>query len=318
MPTETVYGLAGDAFSLNALTKIFATKERPTFDPLIVHIVDRAQLEICVDFTKMSSIAKNRAESLMAAFWPGPLTLVLPKRPEVPDLATSGLPTVAIRMPSHPVARALIREGGTPLAAPSANRFGRISPTRAQDVFQELGDRIGWILEGGRCEVGLESTVVQVEENGDLILLRPGGISSSDIGKIAKAALLKPASDGVIQAPGMLKSHYAPLKPLKILPGPVLSLQKERIEYSKKGTLGLLLFSGDLEKSVSCFRSLTGQPVIARVLSASGNLEEAARNLFAELRFLDASEARMIFAEPCPSQEGLGHAISDRLKRASA
>lgn len=180
MPTETVYGLAGNARSPIALARIFETKERPTFDPLIIHVgrfsgLDDFKVLGLVDFKALSAERIRQLEILIEKFWPGPLTLVLPKDPSVPDLATSGLPTVAIRMPEHPVALALIQAAQTPLAAPSANRFGRISPTTAQAVEQELGDRISWIIDGGPSTIGVESTILSLAFPDELVILRPGG-----------------------------------------------------------------------------------------------------------------------------------------------
>ncbi|MCM2323921.1 MAG: L-threonylcarbamoyladenylate synthase [Oligoflexia bacterium] len=346
MPTETVYGLAGAAFNASALARIFNAKERPTFDPLIVHVAapvpDLRRLEELrlVSLEKLNAKAQKRANLLIAAFWPGPLTLVLPKQPEVPDLATSGLSTVGIRVPSHPVAQALLTAAGTPLAAPSANRFGRISPTSAAHVAAELGDRIEWILDGGPCEVGLESTVIAVAPDGELSLLRPGGIPRSEIERVAGAKLREPATQpaprtgdsagdsagatAALSAPGNLESHYAPGKPLILLPEPISSLGAADLEpllasFPTARKIGLLLLSGPALESASRFSALAaGKEIMVRVLSENGALPEIARNLFAEMRALDEGEAEVIFAEPCPGDQGLGYAIADRLKRASA
>jgi L-threonylcarbamoyladenylate synthase len=326
MPTETVYGLAGAAFDEAALTRIFNTKERPTFDPLIVHVApsDSAAISPLAELERLhlidtSSLKKPALEicnQLFAAFWPGPLTLVLPKHAKVPDLATSGMKTVALRMPKHPVAQALIRAAGTPLAAPSANRFGRISPTSAQDVQSELGDRIELILDGGSCEVGLESTVLAVSPDGELTLLRPGGISQGKIEETTGQKLrLTPsrASHGAA-SPGMLESHYAPRKPLYLMT-PEGALPED-LPAALPETLGLLTFSSACDAEARLSR-LTSKKVIARSVTETGDLEEAARNLFRVLRELDGSRAGLLLTEPSPSQEGLGYAIADRLKRAS-
>jgi L-threonylcarbamoyladenylate synthase len=339
MPTETVYGLAGAAFRPEALARIFDTKERPTFDPLILHIAplnkaceisDLENLKL-VNGKALGEKARRRAELLMRAFWPGPLTLVLPKHPDVPDLATSGLPTVAIRMPRHPVAQALLKECKTPLAAPSANRFGRISPTTAQAVADELGDRIGFILDGGSCEIGLESTVLSIEPDGQTRLLRPGGISKNEVEKLIGEPVLSvnaetPLSAAVPSpAPGMLESHYAPSKPFLILPGPVFDLHasqfkelllQRQLNFPQKA--GLLLFSNQVEKARSHLSAALACPVTARSLTQRGDMHEAARLLFAEMRSLDQSDVDVIFAEPCPVEQGLGHAIADRMRRAGA
>lgn len=360
MPTETVYGLAGNAFSPEALTRIFSTKERPTFDPLIIHIspahqvrqvTDLERLQL-VDGRTLSAVARQRADLLIQKYWPGPLTLILPKTDKVPDLATSGLPSVAIRMPQHPIAQALIAECQTPLAAPSANRFGRISPTSASAVATELGDRIDLILEGGSCQIGLESTVLAIEPSGELKMLRPGAISATEIeetlretGSVIVQICVPTSSPNQSNqgdseesstgqgetrpavSPGMLDSHYAPSKPLMILPSSTLKVQMEdlknsiaKISRQPLKQVGLLVMSGDVEKPAQHLSQLLGCPVIARTLSKSGDLGEAARSLFAELRFLDQSQTDVIFAEPCNDYEamqGLGHAIADRLKRAS-
>ena len=327
MPTETVYGLAGNAFAPEALARIFETKERPTFDPLIIHVgigakslfaLQRMKL---LDLRGFSPQAHERADRLIQKFWPGPLTLVLPKDAAVPDLATSGLGTVALRMPRHPVAQMLIAACGAPLAAPSANRFGRISPTTAQHVMDELGDRIEFILDGGACEIGVESTVLAIGEDGVLSLLRPGGVSRDEIENCAgcEVTIQSSISPGALQGPGMLESHYAPTKPFH-----VLGRDTRFPVIEAEGPIGLLLFKSEIglsldeQTSVTSLSRLTGRRVLARILTSTGDLREAAQNLFAEMRFLDHSEAVAIFSEPCPSTEGLGHAITDRMKRAAA
>ena len=322
MPTETVYGLAGNALDAQAVARIFATKDRPKFDPLIVHVPPEAKgLEALardelVDVAQIDADSRARAERLIARFWPGPLTLVLPRGPRVPDLVTSGMPTVAIRMPRHPVAQALLRETRRPLAAPSANRFGRISPTSASDVLSELGDRIGFIIDGGPCELGVESTVLALDANG-ATLLRPGGVPRAEIEAVLGMPLRRPEaqSEGPAASPGMLASHYAPRKPLLLLDGDLESAQfPERLP----ATVGVLAQRGDATRWATKLAEMTGRVVRVQVLSPEGNLEEAARRLFAALRALDASDAELLFAESCPTEEGLGHAIQDRLRRASA
>jgi L-threonylcarbamoyladenylate synthase len=336
MPTETVYGLAGDAFNPLALARIFETKDRPTFDPLIIHVgpfarrVEDLARAGLIDEKKLSETARSRANALMQAFWPGPLTLILPKSDKVPDLATSGLPTVALRMPRHSVAQALIAASGTSLAAPSANRFGRISPTSAEDVFDELGDRIDWILDGGRCEIGVESTIVAVSETGELTLLRPGGLAPEAIGKVAGTKLLTPGrSDNSTspQAPGMLESHYAPKKRLNLLSDSLerlQSLDELNLYNIAKSTnvaemkLALMVLFGSEDDARARFQKLTSIDPKIYVLSRESNIEEAAKNLFKTLREMDASDADVLFSEPCKIDFGLGFAIGDRLRRASA
>lgn len=329
MPTETVYGLAGGLFDESALARIFSVKERPTFDPLIAHVAwtNRpadfvgALADIgLIDPTLLSSQARARASTLLQAFWPGPFTLVLPKSPGVPDLATSALPSVAIRMPSHPVARALILAAGTPLAAPSANRFGRISPTEARHVELELGSRIELILDGGPCEVGVESTVLAIHPDGKMELLRPGGTALRQIEAVASCAVTlrdsqnsgpSPQIPGA--SPGMLESHYAPRKGLALWPP---ALPVERALQNP----GFLAFQGTPREASERFTARYGvAPREVRILSEKGSTLEAARNLFTMLRQLDDSAADFLISEECDSDlDGLGHAIRDRLKRASA
>lgn len=338
VPTETVYGLAGSAFHEGALLKIFETKERPKFDPLIVHVywqgygsLRSAQTAKHPSLARLGELnltnpallsykAQHLAEILIRSFWPGPLTLILPKVPQVPDLVTSGLSSVALRMPRHPVAQELIQAAG-PLAAPSANRFGRISPTSSGDVLRELGDRIDLILDGGPCDVGVESTVLNLSPEGKLELFRPGGTPVSDIERVTGEEVLLPRGPQAGISPGLLAQHYSPRTPMRLLPAPLRDISRDLLETlllepPAAGTYGLLVFQGDPELAVQQFQEKSGKQAFGRVLSRSGSLAEAARNLFAELRTLDSSGAAIILAEPCPTTEGLGHAISDRLRRA--
>lgn len=290
IPTETVYGLAANAFDEAAVLKVFQAKQRPAFDPLIVHISSKA------DLGRLVAELPPGAEELMDAFWPGPLTLVLPKRPEVPDLVTSGLDTVGVRMPAHPITQALLRDLDFPLAAPSANPFGYVSPTTAQHVSDQLGDRIPYILNGGPCTVGVESTIVGWEED-RWVLYRPGGIAveriEAVIGRVTVAQRkVLPA------APGMLESHYAPHKPLHV------------------GNVDELLRTHDATRCGVISLRTRYDVGINEVLSPAGDITEAARNLFAALRRLDTSDRSVILAEIFP-EEGLGRAINDRLRRAS-
>lgn len=289
IPTETVYGLAANAFDEAAVLQIFQAKNRPSFDPLIVHVRDRSQVDEVVSFVP------PEAEALMAKFWPGPLTLVLSKSSRVPDIVTSGLDTVGVRMPAHPMALELLRSLHFPLAAPSANPFGYVSPTNAQHVADQLGDVVPYILDGGACSVGVESTIIGFEE-GQCVLYRAGGIPVEDIetviGKVGSAQ-----RQVLPVAPGMIESHYAPRKPLIV--GDVPSLLDEY---------------GERRCAVIAFNMLY-DAWKCETLSPAGDLNEAARKLFAVMRSLDASDAEVILAEVFPN-EGLGRAINDRLHRA--
>lgn len=337
-PTETVYGLAAPVFDERAIARVFTVKERPTFDPLIVHVSENAtasssilarlEEQQLVEGSSLAPRVRESAERLLRSLWPGPFTLVLPKRPAVPDLVTAGLPTVALRMPRHPVAQALIEAAGTPLAAPSANRFGRLSPTTADAVVAELGGRIEIVLEGGPCAVGVESTVVALDSEGQLRVLRPGGTPLEAIEEIAGAPVLsadpeRGAGAGPKGSPGMLLSHYAPSKPLLLLPRAAARMDAAAASALRAALpraperAGLLVVFGETESGRRAIASALGCEVTARALSPSGDLEEAARRLFGALRELDASEAEVLLAEPCPVRTGLGHAIADRLERAA-
>lgn len=291
VPTETVYGLAGNAFNEAAVLRIFQVKDRPAFDPLIVHVRDRQQVEEVV------AQVPPEAEALMDRFWPGPLTLVLPKRPHVPDIVTSGLDTVGVRMPAHPLTLRLLRALPFPLAAPSANPFGYVSPTTAQHVADRLGDRIPYILDGGPCTVGVESTILGWED-GTPVLYRPGGLPLEAIEAVI--GTVRPQVKHVLPvAPGMLESHYAPRKPVFVGAVPELLRAHE-----------------DKRCAVISFITRYDVP-LCRTLSVEGDMTVAARKLFHVLRELDASDADVILAEVFP-EEGLGRAINDRLRRAAA
>eukprot|EP01105_Mastigella_eilhardi_P027390 TRINITY_DN8428_c0_g1_i1.p2 TRINITY_DN8428_c0_g1~~TRINITY_DN8428_c0_g1_i1.p2 ORF type:complete len:334 (+),score=94.07 TRINITY_DN8428_c0_g1_i1:106-1002(+) len=295
MPTETVYGLAANATDATAVLKIFEAKGRPRFDPLIVHCSDVAHAQTVAVFT-------DRALALARAYWPGPMTLVLQRRECIPDAVTSGLSTVAVRVPDHPVAQALIRASGLPLAAPSANRFGRMSPTTAAHVREQLGDAL-LVLEGGPCRVGVESTVLRPDPAPALVL-RPGGVSREMValvlGDVSMADTKARADNLPRDAPGMLASHYAPRKPLRLrVPG---------TPWPEEPAVALLGFTG------ADFPS-GGGPRVA--LSATGSTMEAAANLFARMRVLDAfPDVREIVAELVPDT-GIGEAVNDRLRRAA-
>lgn len=329
MPTETVYGLAGDATQSAAVTAIFDAKERPTFDPLIVHVepanADRALLcEAGVTAPgDLDATALERWDRLADSLWPGPLTLVVPRGPKIPDLVTSGLDTVAVRAPAHPVARAVLQAAGIPLAAPSANRFGRISPTRAEHVVEELGGRIPFILDGGACDIGVESTVVRIESNGALTLLRDGGLERSRIEAAAECSL-RLARDGDLASPGRLDSHYAPrtrVLALRVSPRDLTTsdgrwLRQELAPDPRP--VGLLVNEGDPQRIGRLLGALLGRAVLARSLARRGDDRVAAQALFAELRGLDQQDLAAIVVEPVHRTDGLWPAIADRLRRAAA
>lgn len=291
IPTETVYGLAGDARNPEALARIFSVKERPHFDPLILHSPSlEAVTEVVTDFPPT-------ARRLAEKFWPGPLTLVLPKALWVPDLATSGLPSVAVRVPAHPVARELLQKFDGFLAAPSANRFGRISPTTAQAVNDELGGRIPLVLDGGPCQNGIESTIISFIE-GQPRCVRLGALPVEEIEAVIGPVLTGPVADARI-APGNLASHYAPRKPLYIWDGSNTLPRGKRVGWLTFKTVKITGFTN------------------VRCLSPTGDLVEAASRFFQTLRELDSSAVDIILAEPFPEQ-GLGRALNDRLRRASS
>ncbi|MCL6099731.1 MAG: L-threonylcarbamoyladenylate synthase [Bacteroidetes bacterium] len=290
-PTETVYGLGADALNPIAVAKIFEVKKRPTFNPLILHIAEKSSLKKFVTFND------KKVDLLIEKFWPGPLTLVLPKTEIVPDIVTSGNPTVAVRMPDHPVALHLIKSSGTAIAAPSANRFGHLSPTEASHVSKYLGDKVDMILDGGKCKVGVESTIVQFHD-GRFYMLRPGGLSKDDIEKEigtlekGKIDIAKPTS------PGQLPFHYSPHTPLKFWDTKFLDPNKK---------IGVLFFS----------RLKTEFPFsAAKILSEKKDLREAAANLFSALHELEKEKLDLILVEPV-EEKGLGIAIMDRLKKAA-
>ena len=314
IPTETVYGLAANALDARSVARIFEAKGRPWFDPLIVHIAELAWV------SRVAREFPAEAERLAARFWPGPLSLVLPRTEAVPDLVTSGLPDVAVRVPDHPLTRELLRAANLSLAAPSANLFGRLSPTTAEHVREQLGDRIDYILDGGPCRVGVESTVLKVGQ-GPPQLLRPGGVPLEEIEALIGAVQILPPTDdpggrsdehgysdeqsrndehgrdAPQTAPGRLPQHYAPRTPLRLLPVAIVPGQR----------VGLLAFQN---------RELFGNYAGVEVLSMTGDLREAATNFFGALRRLDAAGLDLIVAEPLP-ETGLGRALNDRLRRAS-
>jgi len=293
IPTETVYGLAGNALQADTVAKIFEAKNRPTFDPLIVHTHSIEEVQ------KYATAFPDWATKLANRFWPGPLTLLLPRNSAIPDIVTNGSDLVGIRIPNHPVILALLKSLPFPLAAPSANPFGYISPTTAQHVADQLEDKISYILDGGACNVGVESTIVGIQ-NGKPAIFRTGGIAKEEIEKTLELTLEVLQSSSNPTAPGMLDSHYAPGKPLYL--GNIASL----ISQFPTNRIGTISFSTD-------FSALVTNSII---LSPTSNLNEAACGLFAALRELDKSKVDIILAEIFPN-EGLGRAINDRLKRAS-
>jgi L-threonylcarbamoyladenylate synthase len=294
IPTETVYGLAASALNDDAVLRIFEAKNRPQFDPLIVH---SDSIEKIVDFV---ADFPTKAKQLAKAFWPGPLTLLLPKKPIIPDLVTSGLDTVAIRIPNHELTLNLLSQLPFPLAAPSANPFGYISPTSAQHVQNQLGTKLNYILDGGECVVGIESTIVGFE-NDQAIVYRLGGISVEAIEAVIGKVSVQPHSSSNPKAPGMLKSHYSPRKELVLFDYPLSIIHNPLL-------VGYLAF-----QHASPLFPIENQ----RILSPSGNFTEAAKNLFAYLRQLDDLDIGKIYAELLP-EENLGRAINDRIRRAAA
>lgn len=295
-PTETVYGLAANALDSVAVAKIFELKGRPTFDPLIVHVANRE------DLLNLVTEVPRPIERLIDRFWPGPLSVVLPRHSIVPDLVTSGLPSVAVRCPSHPVARRLIEESGVPLAAPSANRFGRISPTTAEHVREQFTESLTTILDGGPCEVGVESTVVGYDGT-HVILYRPGGITVEAIIEEVGEIKIAGTDDKTPSSPGQLTQHYAPRTRMTI--------SAQRLPKPHENRVGLLALSET--------EPITDQSAFAAIefLSKDGSLREAAANLFAAMRRLDEQDLDLIIARPVPERD-LGLAIMDRLRRASA
>lgn len=292
-PTETVYGLGADAANGDAIARLYAAKGRPAFNPLIVHLPDVAAARALALFSEA-------AERLASAFWPGALTLVLPKRPGcgIAELATAGLDTVALRVPAHPVTRAILLAFGRPIVAPSANLSGHVSPTSAAHVTADLAGRVDLVVDGGATELGLESTIVDC--TGRPALLRPGAIAREAIERVLGDALAEAprAPEGAVPAPGMLASHYAPRAAVR--------LDAREVEDGE----ALLAFGANLPQ---------GAEGAARVLNLSprGDLVEAAANLFGHLRALDGAGATRIAVMPIPT-EGLGEAINDRLRRAAA
>ncbi|MEQ8812550.1 MAG: L-threonylcarbamoyladenylate synthase [Imperialibacter sp.] len=295
LPTETVYGLAGNAFNEAAVLKIFQVKNRPSFDPLIAHT---NSLEKVKTFVKdIPDVALDLAE----AFWPGPLTLLLPKKKRIPLLLTSGLKTVAVRIPDHPLTTALLEQLDYPLAAPSANPFGYVSPTTAHHVQDQLGESIPYILDGGPCRVGIESTIIGFENNKPVVY-RLGGKRIDEIEKLIGTVRIRTNMSSDPAAPGMLKSHYAPTK--RVVVGDL----EELIPKLNPMKVAVISFQKDFPEVPENNKF---------ILSKAGNIDEAAANLFSAMRKMDKTAANCIIAEYVP-EIGLGKAINDRLKRAQA
>lgn len=295
LPTETVYGLAADAFSEKAVLRIFETKARPRYDPLIVHLPSEEWAEQLV---KVEKPVRARFASLVKQFWPGPLTFIFTRQSGVPDIVTAGLETVAIRRSSHPVFTQIIETLGRPLAAPSANRFGRISPTTAAHVVEELGGLIPLVVDAGPTAHGLESTIVALR-NERIEVLRRGPVTEEQLAEFGEVVV--GAVQSRIEAPGQLRSHYAPRTPLQVVE------VATAFDLPPNKRCGLLSWRSGAH----------GRFAEVRVLSARQDLQEAATNLFRLLRELDACSLDLIVAEKLPN-EGLGAAINDRLGRAAA
>ena len=301
IPTETVYGLAANALDEAACRRIFAVKGRPLIDPLIVHVRDLGHARELAE-------VNAAAELLMKRYWPGPLTIVLRKKDVVPGIISAGLPTVALRCPRHPLTRRLLEISGLALAAPSANRFGYVSPTRVEHVEAGLGELIDYVLDGGPCDIGLESTIVGLADPGKPVLFRPGAVSREELSHALgmEVALPSPRSEDAPAAPGMLKRHYSPNSPVTLFDnGASLALSPSLAKNS-----ALVFFTRPRSaEEFSCSAVFW--------LSESGRPEEAARNVFDLLRRLDGIGYARIFVERAP-EGGIGDAINDRLTRASA
>ncbi len=292
IPTETVYGLAANAFNGVAITKIFKAKNRPSFDPLITHVSNIS------DLAELASSIPDEASSIAIKFWPGPLTMVLPKTNKISDLITSGLDSAAFRIPNHPITTKLLASIDFPLVAPSANPFTYVSPTTAQHVADQLGDKVDYILDGGPCSIGLESTIISFTKQAPKIL-RLGGLSAEDIEQVIGPIDIQTHSSSTPEAPGMLTSHYSPGKSLLV--GNIAQL----IEKNRNKNIGIISFKEAYPQYIN------------NVLSPSESLGEAAQNLFKSLRWMANQPVDIILTEFVPNH-GLGRAINDRLTRASS
>lgn len=310
LPTETVYGLAADALDPDAVEKIFSAKDRPHFDPLIVHLPHKDSVYEVAEVPK--EIHKTVVQ-LIETFWPGPLTLVLPRKPVIPDIVTGGLATVAVRQSHHPVFHRILRNFGGPVAAPSANLFGQLSPTSAQAVMDQMEGRIPLIVDGGACARGLESTIVRVipgEKKPVIEVLRPGPITELELKKFGKVVFAERNEDvenSVPEAPGMLANHYAPQKPLRLLEQP------EDFVPDDGKTYALLSYRGQPKDG---FVDLHDWAEVAVLSPGSGRVAEAGIRLFHMIRQLDQLDVDEIISEPFPDR-GVGKAILDKLRKAS-
>lgn len=310
LPTETVYGLAADALHPAAVEKIFAAKDRPQFDPLIVHLPHKDSLW---EVAEISADISKTVIQLIETFWPGPLTLLVPKKPLIPDLVTAGLPTVAVRQCAHPVFQRIIKQFGGPIAAPSANLFGGLSPTSAGLVMEQLDGRIPLVVDGGACAAGLESTIVKIvpgESKPLLEILRPGPVTAEDLKKFGKVVFLErneAVENAAPEAPGMLATHYAPRKPLRLLASPREFVPEPGKRY------GLLSYRGQEKDG---YLLLHDWDEVAVLSPGSGRVAEAGIRLFHLLGQLARCEIDEIIAEPVPDR-GVGKAILDKLRRAS-
>jgi L-threonylcarbamoyladenylate synthase len=293
IPTETVYGLGANALDTHAVLKVYEVKQRPFFDPLIIHVANIADAEM------YAALSEPRLLKLAKKFWPGPLTLLLDKKNNVPDLVTSGLSRVAVRVPKHSLTLDLLDQLDFPLAAPSANPFGYVSPTEPEHVNKQLGDQISYILDGGKCEVGIESTIVGIEDD-DLCVYRLGGLAIEEIEKEVGSVTMRINNSSDPKAPGQLKNHYAPNKPLY-----VGDLDRLAEKYNNKKLAAICYGKTSLNRTnLTLFN-----------LSSRENLEQAALNLFSFLRQAGEGDFDAIIAQTLP-EEGLGRAINDRLRRA--
>lgn len=308
LPTETVYGLAANALDPQAVAKIFEAKERPTFDPLIVHLPHKNQLDVVAEVPP--EIAQT-VKQLTERFWPGPLTLLLPKKPVVPDIVTAGLPTVAVRVSSNPIFKRVVSALDKPLAAPSANRFGSISPTSASAVMAELNGRIHLIVDAGASLFGLESTIVKVEPGSPkpiINIIRPGPLTPEDLKPYGKVKVVtRSVLDQATEAPGQLASHYAPRTPLRLLERPSDFIPEEGKRYA------LMSLSGEEKHG---YVNLCDWEEVMMLSPGSGKLPEAAVRFFHVLRRLDELGVDEIIAEPL-HEHGMGIAMMDKLRRAS-
>lgn len=309
-PTETVYGLGANALDGAAVARIFAAKGRPADNPLIVHVADRSAVDQVVKAVPPKAVA------LMDAFWPGPLTLVLPRQAAIPPEVAAGLETVGVRMPSHPVALALIRAAGVPVAAPSANRSGRPSPTSAEHVLEDMAGRIPWVLDGGETGVGLESTVLDMTADPPVVL-RPGGVTVEQLRQVIGEVRIDPGVNGTSQvanprSPGMKYTHYAPKAPVLLVEGPVLAMQAKIIDLANE-----YLAEGK-RVGILCATESMGRYAAPVVLDYGDRhqLEMVAASLFRTLRAFDRHAVDVVLAEGVP-ETGIGLAVMNRLRRAA-